>query len=230
MSFVSNYTYKGRHRVEVESVGLSIKGISATALSLTIPFIPISTGTAQADPPGGWDAIISCESGGKNIPTGIPGPYTANGYFQITNGTWKANGGLQFAPRAMGATFAQQKIVANRIYQNRGSLADWNASKSCWQGKNGTKVTIQERVRSTPKKVRAAKATKAAKAPKATKAVATTPTKKAKITGGNYSVKPGDTLSSISPNNWRAVWNKNKAVIGSNPDLIYPGQILNTKV
>lgn len=51
------------------------------------------------------------------------------------------------------------------------------------------------------------------------------------VTGGTYTVKSGDCLSSIArkmlgTSNWQALYEQNKAVIGSNPNLIYPGQVL----
>lgn len=45
----------------------------------------------------------------------------------------------------------------------------------------------------------------------------------------SYTVKSGDTLSGIAEKfglNWFRLYNYNKSVIGSNPDLIYPGQVL----
>lgn len=46
-----------------------------------------------------------------------------------------------------------------------------------------------------------------------------------------YTVKPGDTLSGIASKlgipNWRDLYNANVSVIGSNPNLIRPGQQLN---
>jgi nucleoid-associated protein YgaU len=46
-----------------------------------------------------------------------------------------------------------------------------------------------------------------------------------------YEVEPGDTLTGIAQkicgnDNWKKIYNENKAVIGGNPDLIYPGQVL----
>ena len=44
-----------------------------------------------------------------------------------------------------------------------------------------------------------------------------------------YTVKKGDTLSEIAEKygvNWKTLYNKNKNVIGDNPNLIKPGQIL----
>lgn len=47
-----------------------------------------------------------------------------------------------------------------------------------------------------------------------------------------YTVKTGDSLWKISKalsnqggSNWKELYNANKSVIGSNPDLIYPGQV-----
>ena len=50
--------------------------------------------------------------------------------------------------------------------------------------------------------------------------------------GSNYTVQSGDTLSSIAQraygnsNQWQVIYDANKQVIGSNPNLIYPGQVL----
>lgn len=48
----------------------------------------------------------------------------------------------------------------------------------------------------------------------------------------NYTIKSGDSLFMIAKrilgdgNRWREIYEKNKAVIGANPNLIYPGQVL----
>lgn len=104
----------------------ALSGIGATAL-----LSGATTATANADT---LDVIAQCESGGRNVPNSS-GASTASGYFQIINGTWIANGGRQFAPTAMQATYAEQRIVAERIAAARGSYADWNASRSCWGSK-----------------------------------------------------------------------------------------------
>ncbi|MGW7572620.1 LysM peptidoglycan-binding domain-containing protein [Streptomyces sp. NPDC054765] len=48
---------------------------------------------------------------------------------------------------------------------------------------------------------------------------------------GNYTVRPGDTLSAIAqahrlPGGWPALYDRNEGVIGSDADLIKPGQLL----
>lgn len=51
-----------------------------------------------------------------------------------------------------------------------------------------------------------------------------------------YTVKKGDNLSKIakqitgSSANWKAIYNQNQGVIGGNPNLIYPGQVLNISI
>jgi murein DD-endopeptidase MepM/ murein hydrolase activator NlpD len=59
---------------------------------------------------------------------------------------------------------------------------------------------------------------------------------KAPSTSTKYTVKAGDTLSKIAETHkvpgegvdgpWKTLYNANKTVIGSNPDLIFPGQVL----
>ncbi|MER5640282.1 transglycosylase family protein [Kitasatospora sp. NPDC002227] len=84
----------------------------------------------------------------------------------------------------------------------------------------------------TPK----AAAPKAA-APKAADAPAQKPAKKAPATpapakptnGGTYTVKSGDTLSGIAATkgiDWKTLYANNTGVVGGNPDLIFPGQVL----
>lgn len=52
------------------------------------------------------------------------------------------------------------------------------------------------------------------------------------MTGGSYTVKAGDTLGSIANAlgiSWQDLYEKNKNIIGGNPNLIKPGQILGYK-
>ncbi len=65
-----------------------------------------------------WDAVAACESGGNwHINTG-------NGFYgglQFDYGTWLANGGGAYAPRADLASREEQISVATRLYNQRGS-------------------------------------------------------------------------------------------------------------
>src|SRR5947209_8910451 len=50
--------------------------------------------------------------------------------------------------------------------------------------------------------------------------------------GSNYTVQPGDTLSGIAQqaygdgNQWQTIYNANTQVIGNDPNLIRPGEVL----
>src|SRR4051812_1671834 len=92
-------------------------------------------GTAQAATANSsvLNAIASCESGGKNV-RNSSGSSTASGYWQIVNGTWKAHGGLKFAPTAIQATYEEQFQVAQNILNGQG-LGAWSESKHCWSKK-----------------------------------------------------------------------------------------------
>lgn len=218
MVWVTDVRYKGKHR---ELNTNEHTASAALALLLAAGLSSITHGDAAADPPGGWDSIIACESGGRNVHTAISGPFTASGFFQITNGTWARNGGLQFAPTAMQASFAQQKIVANNIFRKNPSLSDWNASRSCWA--SGTKrVTIQEAA-PVPKQRTAPPVRALPPAPKPKPPVArATPQSGKRV----HVVRRGETLVRISGTHWRATWALNRGVIGGNPNRIFPGQRL----
>ncbi|MFE6871346.1 transglycosylase family protein [Kitasatospora sp. NPDC057692] len=76
---------------------------------------------------------------------------------------------------------------------------------------------------------KAAAAPKAAEAPKAAKADKGWTAKAAKQANGSYTVKAGDTLSTIAAAqgvDWHDLYTKNAKVIGANPNLIFPGQTL----
>jgi len=81
----------------------------------------IASPTPVAPPPSrnglNWDAVAQCESGGNwHINTG-------NGFYgglQFDYGTWLANGGGAYAPRADLASREQQIAVANRLFAARG--------------------------------------------------------------------------------------------------------------
>jgi hypothetical protein len=220
MVWLTDVRYKGKHR---ELNNNDRKASAALALLLATGLSSITHGDAAADPPGGWDSIIACESGGRNVHTAISGPFTASGYFQITNGTWRANGGLAFAPTAMQASFAEQKVVANNIFRRNPSLSDWSASRSCLaSGKKrvtiqGVSPAPQQRVPLPNKPVPAAGKPKT-KPP----VVRVTPPTGHRV----HIVRRGETLTRISGSHWRATWTLNRGVIGGNPNRIYPGQRL----
>src|SRR3954468_15982993 len=78
-----------------------------------------------------FNLIMRYESrGGQNIPNfRFDSGHTAQGYFQITNSTWRSVApqvgiDLNQYPSAMKAPFGVQQLAAAGLYQNRG-LQDW---------------------------------------------------------------------------------------------------------
>jgi nucleoid-associated protein YgaU len=147
-------------------------------------------------------------------------------------GTWRANGG-QGSPQ--NASRAAQIAVANRVLATQGIHA-WPVCGAHAGESGGASTSDRVSHRSstahrtkkhhtvTSRKVTSRKVTSSAKG--------TTVARKS-APNGDYTVKPGDTLSSIAAKQgvrggWHTLWNENKSVV-ANPNLIFPGQALVTK-
>ncbi|AUG82149.1 transglycosylase [Kitasatospora sp. MMS16-BH015] len=93
----------------------------------------------------------------------------------------------------------------------------------------GTERQTLTTEQSTPKADAPKAAAPKAAAPKAAEAPAKKSAPAAKSAGGNYTVKSGDTLSEIAAAHGvdlSTLYSHNAKVIGGNPDLILPGQVL----
>jgi hypothetical protein len=212
---------------------------TGTAVAGSTVALAVSASPALAS--GEWDVIAQCESGGQNIESHSTAS-SASGYFQIIDGTWAGAGGLEFAPRAIDATFEEQAIVAQRIAERRGSLADWNASKGCW----GDQISSAVPAPKPEPKPAPAKPTdvdcKDFDFRQDAQAVLVEDTKdpfnldsdndgkacEALPQAKRYTVQKGDWLSTIAPRigmTTQELYLANKEVIGDNPDLIFPGQV-----
>jgi hypothetical protein len=195
-----------------------------TGAALLAPLgILAATGNAEAADSGVWDRIAQCESGGNwHINTG-------NGYYgglQFSAGTWRAYGGTAYAPTADQATREQQIAVAGKVQRAQG----WDAWPVCSAraGASG----------SAPGAASAPDGTAAMKKADTTKTAPSTrsetPQRSAANTTrdssrGDYTVRPGDTLSGIAARHgttWQRLYAANKSVIGGDPDVIAPGMRL----
>jgi len=138
--------------------------------------VPLAlAGTASAAPESAWDKLAQCESGGNWKIN------SGNGYYggiQFNATTWRAFGGSGMPHQA---SKSEQIAVAERTLAAQG----WNAWPACSR-KMGLRNHPAE-----PGKT-AAPAAKKASAP-------------AKSSGGNYTVKRGDTLSRIAKANGTSV-------------------------
>jgi LysM repeat protein len=185
------------------ALGIVAAGTAGTAALLG----PASA--AQAKSGVNWDAVAQCESGGNwSINTG-------NGYYgglQFTRGTWKAYGGTKYASTANRASRAEQIAVAERVLHGQG-IGAWPVC--------GARSGSTKRYQATHS---------ASKVTSHRKATAHT-SRPVVPTGRGYVVKAGDTLAEIAAKHavkggWHALYQLNKSVIGSDPNLILPGQRL----
>jgi resuscitation-promoting factor RpfA len=171
----------------------------AAGAAVALPFLGV--GSASAADPATWDALAQCESGGNwSINTG-------NGYYgglQFSASTWAAFGGGAYASRADLATREQQIAIAEKTLAVQG----WGAWPAC-----SAKLGLGEADKA------GSGATPAPAAPAAAPASGS----------GSYTVRSGDTLARIAAahgTSWESLYAANQSVIGGNPNLIFPGQVL----
>jgi hypothetical protein len=108
----------GRHRKPTTSA-VNVAKIAFTGAVIGGGTIALAA-QANAATDGEWDQVARCESGGNwAINTG-------NGYqggLQFSPGTWRGNGGGEFAPAAHMATKEEQIAVAERVLASQGKGA-----------------------------------------------------------------------------------------------------------
>ncbi|WP_406128395.1 transglycosylase family protein [Streptomyces sp. NBC_00989] len=218
-------THKGQARTTVVLAG--------AALLAPLGLLAASGNAAAADS-GVWDRIAQCESGGNwHINTG-------NGYYgglQFSAGTWRAYGGSAYAATADQASKSAQIAVAGKVQRAQG----WGAWPVCSAraGASGSAPGASSGTVSEKSTKSSKKSTTESTQKKSTKKA--TPSKPAKTPArgtnnasrgtsrGDYTVREGDTLSAIAAQHgtsWRKIYAANKSVIGTDPDLIVPGQQL----
>ncbi|MFI6152081.1 transglycosylase family protein [Kitasatospora sp. NPDC051170] len=242
----------GRHRrrTQTEKV-IAVAGVAGVGLAL-----PLLTATgASAAPASTWDAVAQCESGGNwSINTG-------NGFYgglQFTPSTWKAYGGTAFAAQANQASKGQQIAIAEKVLASQGPGAWPVCSQKAGLSKGGPAASVDTssdtKAQAAPKK-QAPKAEKPAQkpvqqyAPKHAAPKAETPEQPAQPyapkhaapqsaapqsaapKAGDYTVRSGDTLSTIASaqgvsGGWHSLYDHNRSTVGGDPDLILPGQVL----
>ncbi|MET0763441.1 MAG: transglycosylase family protein [Blastococcus sp.] len=178
------------------------RGAVVVAGAAALTYGGVLAGPAQAAPPHDWDGVAHCESSGNwSINTG-------NGYYgglQFSQSTWAAYGGLAYAPRADLATKDQQIAVAERTLVGQG-IGAWPAC-----GRYLAEGT-------------------SAPAPAPAPVIVSVVAPAAPSGAGTYTVRAGDTLSSIAAaqgvaGGWQALWERNRALI-ADPNVIFIGQQL----
>jgi LysM repeat protein len=186
-------------RVRNRSLRGSAVVLGAAAVGITALASPASA--EEHD----WSGVAQCESSENwSINTG-------NGYYgglQFSSPTWLGHGGGEFAPRADLASPAQQIAVAERVLLTQGAGAWPTCGRHLRDG--STAVAAAQ-----------APAPQVEAAPVTLTAPESSPT-------GTYTVRAGDTLSTIAraqgvSGGWQELWARNRDTI-ANPNVIVAGQ------
>lgn len=204
------------------ALGAVVAGAVVGVATLFGPAAPASAGV-------NWDAVARCESGGNwKINTG-------NGYYgglQFSRATWNGYGGQKYAARADLASRSEQIAVAEKVLRGQG-IGAWPV---CGKKGGSANAAATRSERATPKKAAPKKTTSKKAAPKRAATRKAAPERAATTAAsqplsGTYVVRRGDTLSEIAvaqrvDGGWRALHERNRAVVGDDPGLIFPGQRL----
>ena len=239
---------RGRHRRHKPgSVARASLRVTVGGAGIAIPLASVHF--AHAAPEDTWNKVAACESSGSwNVNTG-------NGYYgglQFSQSTWQAYGGTAHAPRADLATRDEQIAVAEKVLRAQGPGA-WpqcgpraglsrtaadpgpapaarpaaqeqeRAQRDAGNRGNGSRDNGNrdaggdsgDEARKRAERARQAKADRAKQ-----------PT--------TYEVVGGDSLSTIAQrrdvtDGWRGLYERNRPVVGRDPDLIRPGQQLHLR-
>ncbi|WP_097876121.1 transglycosylase family protein [Streptomyces sp. ms184] len=107
----------GRHRRPRQAPAIVVAA-GVTGSAIAIPLLGASGATAAEATT--WDRVAECESGG------MWSADLGNGYYgglQLSQETWSAYGGTEFAPRADLASRSQQISVAEKVLDDQGPTA-----------------------------------------------------------------------------------------------------------
>ncbi|MFI6847823.1 transglycosylase family protein [Kitasatospora sp. NPDC050467] len=232
--------------------------VVAGAAVAALPVAGLVTATsASAASVSTWDAVAQCESGGNwaiNTGNGFYGglQFTSSTWAAFGGTAFASQANL--ATKAQQISIAE-KVLASQgpgawpVCSVKAGLTKGGAPAAV-----DTSAAAKPAAPAATAAPKAAPAPKAAEAPKtaAPKAAVAAPkssdsakswksdnaAKSGKaatsndaqpVAGGNYTVKSGDTLSTIAAAkgiDWHTLYNNNTKVIGGNPDLIFPGQTL----
>lgn len=234
----------------LRSKSFTRRAVATAAIAGAAIAIPVAlAGTASASSVN-WTAIANCESSGDWAAN------TGNGFYgglQFTQSTWDAYGGDQYAASANLASEADQITVAEAVLAGQGigawpvcgayagsgttytgtntsgsssSSTDTSSSSSSSTSSSNTSSSSSSDNSSSSSSNTSSSDTSSTSTPSTTTSSASTSSSK-----GTYTVVSGDTLSGIAAkegvSDWHTLYTNNESTIGSNANLIYPGQVLN---
>ena len=211
----------GARRSRTSAVRRLAAGAAIAGAGIALPLA--TAGSAHAASVN-WDAIAQCESGGNwAINTG-------NGFYgglQFTASTWRAYGGGAYAAYANEASRSEQIAIAEKVLAGQG-IGAWPVCGKRGESSGGTYTTKNAGGASDSGTTKHSTTKRSAPAKKYTAkhaAVAQTP-----AGDHRYKVVSGDSLSQIAQklgvSSWETLYSENSSTVGSNPNLIFPGEVL----
>jgi murein DD-endopeptidase MepM/ murein hydrolase activator NlpD len=211
---------RGRHRrYQPNRINRASLTVTAGGAGMALPFM--GAGAAEAADMDTWNKVAACESTNNwSINSG-------NGFYgglQFTQSTWEAYGGRAYAARADLASKDQQIAVAEKVLDGQGPGAWPVCSVRAGLTRGGGEPGIRPAAERTKQRETKPKTSIEEVRPQAT------PQSRAG-SAEMYTVVRGDTLSGIADDQdvrggWRGLYAANRSAIGSDPDLIVPGQRL----
>jgi nucleoid-associated protein YgaU len=220
-----------------------LRAVVLAGVVVAAPVAGLVTATAaSAAPVSTWDAVAQCESTGNwSIDTG-------NGFsggLQFSPSTWAAYGGTQYASSAGQASEGQQIAVAEKVLASQGPGA-WpvcGPKAGLTQGGSAASVDTSSSSSSSSRSSSAPSSSNSGHSYRysshssssgssersGSSYSSSSSSSSAKASGHTYTVKSGDTLGAIAAANgesWQTLYSANSSMVGSNPDLIFPGQVL----
>ncbi|MFH8570051.1 transglycosylase family protein [Streptomyces sp. NPDC017993] len=175
------------------AAGSASGGVTANGARASVRYEPYGCAEGRSR----WACIAECESSGRWDAN------TSNGFYgglQFQQSTWRAFGGLAFAPRADLATRKEQIKVAESVRAKQG----WSAWPNCAKSTRTATADTQGAQRESGPPMR---------------------THKIKQT---HTVQAGESLSAIAlhygvQGGWPELHKANEGVIGSDPDVLTVG-------
>ncbi|GAA4688640.1 resuscitation-promoting factor protein RpfA [Streptomyces chumphonensis] len=232
MLFTEKSSERSRNRQPVVvRLAASLAGFAGAAVGGPV----VMAGSAQAASVETWEKVAECESSGNwRINTG-------NGYYgglQFAQSSWEAAGGLRYAPRADLATKEQQIAVAERLLDMQGPGA-WACAEEggltagappANVDPGGSTAGADRPSRPQPQRQAPETAPRVQHQEESQHQHQVRPQHSQQAgDGGTYVVRPGDTLADIAQRHgttWQELYERNRSVVGGDPNLIFPGQRL----
>lgn len=214
------------------------RAVATAALAGAAIAVPVMMATSASADSVNWTAIANCESSGDWAAN------TGNGFYgglQFTESTWLAYGGGQYAQYANEASESQQIAVAEQVLAGQG-IGAWpvcgaNAGSGTTYSGTNTGGSSSDNSSSSSSSDSSSNSSSSSSSDNSGSGSSDngsssdgSSSSASSSASGSYTVQSGDTLSGIAAqegiSDWHTLYNENQSVVGSNPDLIYPGQVL----